>query len=182
MKKDIEEKGVAYAYDLLKSKDPFYASKISSGDIHKIIRALEIIYLTNMTVTEAHLTLHRHPAYQYNIYLISKDRKSLYELIDRRVKKMFDMGWIDEVTHLLNMGYTETLSSFKAIGYREIASYIKNGGSLDDLIADIQKKTRHFAKRQATWFGHMKDLKYLDTEKLDIKRFAEKLAEQLNTV
>lgn len=182
MKKVIEEKGVAYAYELLKSKDPSYAGKISTGDTQKIIRALEIIHFTNMTVTDAHLKLHRHPAYQYNIYLISKDRKDLYELIDRRVKKMFEAGWIDEVTNLLNMGYTETLSSFKAIGYREIANYIKNGGSLDDLVADIQKKTRHFAKRQVTWFGHMKDLEYLDTEKLDIKSFAEKLAEQLHTI
>jgi len=95
---------------------------------------------------------------------------------------MFEAGWIDEVKHLLNMGYTEKSSSFKAIGYREIANYIKNGGSLDNLIADIQKKTRHFAKRQITWFGHMKDQKYIDTDQLDIKRFAEKLEAQINNV
>lgn len=179
IEKEVKEKGIQYFYRLLLEKDPIYANKISCNDVNKIIRAFEIMYYTKMTVTDAHQTLHRAPKHKYILYLIDKDKEKLYKSINQRVEKMFESGWIDEVKYLLISGYNETMSSFKAIGYREIANFIKNGGNLNETISDIQKKTRNFAKRQITWFKHMKDLNKLTLEGLDVKQFSLELLRQI---
>ncbi|MGB9731560.1 MULTISPECIES: tRNA (adenosine(37)-N6)-dimethylallyltransferase MiaA [Calditerrivibrio] len=162
---DMEDKGIDYFYHQLILKDAEYAKKISKKDKNKITRAFEIMETTGMTVTEAHRNFHRYPKFDYEIFIIEKDRKELYKSIDERVLKMFQKGWVDEVNHLLNLGYSPENHSFKAIGYREIASFIKNGyPSIEKLIQDIQTKTRQFAKRQYTWFRHMMGLKKLSSD------------------
>lgn len=180
LKNEIISKGVDYFYTLLHQKDPSYAEKISKGDINKIVRAFEIMEFTGMTVTEAHIKLHRNPKYKYLVYIIDTNRVKLYQNINERVIKMFDDGWVYEVKNLLNRGYNEHLSSFKAIGYREIAKFLKEPTDIDDLIADIQTKTRQFAKRQITWFRHMNDLNLITLEDLDIKNFSYQLLRKIN--
>lgn len=162
---DLSEKGIDYFYQQLLLKDAEYAKKISKNDKNKIVRAFEIIETTGMTVTEAHRNFHRNPRFDYEIFIIDKDRKDLYKSIDERVLKMFQKGWVDEVNQLLNLGYSPENHSFKAIGYREIASFIENGSpTIEILIRDIQTKTRQFAKRQYTWFKHMAGLKRLSSD------------------
>jgi len=162
---DLSEKGIDYFYQQLLLKDAEYAKKISKNDKNKIVRAFEIIETTGMTVTEAHRNFHRNPRFDYEIFIIDKDRKDLYKSIDERVLKMFQKGWVDEVNQLLNLGYSPGNHSFKAIGYREIASFIKNSSpTIEILIRDIQTKTRQFAKRQYTWFKHMAGLKRLSSD------------------
>ncbi len=169
--KDIEIKGTEYFYNLLMEKDPEYASRITKGDKNKIIRAFEIMESTGTTVTEAHKIYHRNPKYSYEIFIIEKDRDKLYDDINKRVIKMFEMGWIDEVKDLLDKGYSPENHSFKAIGYSEIASFLFDKRlTKDELIKEIQTKTRQFAKRQITWFRHMKNINKLSGDLLSIYR------------
>lgn len=166
--KDIERKGTEYFYNILMEKDPEYAPRITKGDRNKIVRAFEIMESTGTTVTEAHKIYHRHPKYSYEIFIIDKTRERLYDDINKRVVKMFEMGWIDEVKSLLDKGYSPVNHSFKAIGYSEIVSFL-NGkiASKDKLIQQIQTKTRQFAKRQITWFKHMEGINKLSEDITD---------------
>jgi len=109
------------------------------------------------------------------------DRKKIYEKINSRVDKMFDNGWIDEVKRLLDMGYNPHLDSFDAIGYRQVVSFLKGECTYDNAVREIKKKTRNFAKRQITWFRHMKDIEYIDAfDKNALADLHQKLLSRLN--
>jgi tRNA dimethylallyltransferase len=177
LQNEIMKKGTEYFYNLLLSKDPEYGKKITKNDKNKIIRAFEIMEATGTTVSEAHKIYHRNPKYNYIVFIIEKERFQLYNDINNRVLKMFQLGWIDEVKNLLNLGYKSESHAFKAIGYREIASYLQKDNNIKErLIEEIQTKTRQFAKRQITWFRHMKGIVKLTPDKIkDIKEISKYL-------
>lgn len=158
----VEQYGPYKLYEMLKAKDPEYASNVSANDKNRIIRALEVCELTGMPFKQCHEKFHRDPAYEYDIYVFTGDRKTIYGKINDRVDKMFDNGWVEEVKKLLDMGYGMHLGSFDAIGYRQVASFLKGECTYDNAVREIKKKTRNFAKRQITWFRHMKDIEYID--------------------
>ncbi|MGA1847314.1 tRNA (adenosine(37)-N6)-dimethylallyltransferase MiaA [Deferribacter abyssi] len=169
------EKGIPFLHKELKKVDPLYASKVSENDLVRIIRALEVYRILNIPFTEAHKLFHKRPEFKYNVYVFYRNRNKLYSLINERVDKMFDVGWIDEVKNLNQLGYDSKYSSFKAIGYTEIENFLKNGGDIDDIKNDIKKKTRRFAKRQFTWFKHMDKTIWIDVDRLDFKDIMKKL-------
>ncbi|MCX7965411.1 MAG: tRNA (adenosine(37)-N6)-dimethylallyltransferase MiaA [Syntrophorhabdaceae bacterium] len=141
-------------YKELKRLDPVYASKVSKKDKIRIVRALEIYRLTgkNMSGWEKEHGFKEEEYLSLKIGL-TKDRKSLYERIDKRVDKMLSDGWIEEVNEILEMGYKETCKPFSGIGYREILHFLKGLITYEDMVKDIKKFTRHYAKRQFTWFS-----------------------------
>ncbi len=169
MNKILKRKGIKFLYDYLSKVDYEYARKISRGDVQKIIRAIEVYKLSGINFTDSHKLLMKKPLFEYDVFVIMKERNLLYESINNRTSVMFDNGWVDEVNDLLNKGYTENLPSFKAIGYKEIAEYLKNNKNPYELIDLIRKKTRNFAKRQITWFRHMKDIKIINIDKNEKK-------------
>ena len=91
-------------------------------------------------------------------------REKLYEKIDKRVDEMVSLGLVDEVRSLMDMGYDESLNSMRALGYKEIVSYLKGDISLEESIYIIKRDTRHFAKRQLTWFKRNEDVIWLNKE------------------
>jgi len=111
--------------------------------------------------------------YQVLKFGLTRERDKLYSRINKRVEKMLNEGWLEEVKGILAMGYEETLRPFSSIGYREILLYIKSLISYEDMVKDIKKKTRHYAKRQMTWFAREKDILWYqfpeDVEKIRIK-------------
>jgi tRNA dimethylallyltransferase len=165
----LQKKGVDFLYGYLESIDKEYADKITRNDTQKIIRAIEVYKLTGRNLSESHKTLMKKPSFKYEIFVIMKDRNELYDEINKRTLKMFERGWLKEVENLLNNGYSQELSSFKAIGYREIANYLLHNTNFDILIKTIQKKTRNFAKRQITWFKHMKNISIINIDKNEKK-------------
>ncbi len=169
MKKVIEKKGIEFLFDYLKKIDFEYANKISKNDTQKIIRAIEVYKLSGMNLSESHKNLMKNPLFEYEIYVINKERQLLYNDINKRTLIMFEKGWINEVENLLKKGYSTNLSSFKAIGYKEIANYLLNNVNLDSTIKIIQKKTRNFAKRQLTWFRHMNNINLINIDKNEKK-------------
>lgn len=159
---ECEIYGLNKMYEKLELIDKEYAKKISNNDKKRILRGLEAYYVTGMPITELHKRYHKRLDYEFDVYVFNLDRELLYEKIDRRVVQMIENGFVSEVEKLINMGYSEECPGFKAIGYREIANYLKNGGDQTEVVKEIQKKTRNFAKRQLTWFRHMKDAIFLN--------------------
>lgn len=159
----ISEKGLEYVYNELLVKDEEAALKIDKNNKKRIIRALEIVKFSDNKETKKF----REENDEYDLTMIglNMDRQLLYERINKRVDIMVEQGLIKEVNDLLNQGYSKDLNSMKAIGYKEIISYLENEISLDEAIDLIKKNSRHYAKRQLTWFRRDKRIKWFD--KLD---------------
>lgn len=159
----ILEKGLEYVYNELLVKDEEAALKIDKNNKKRIIRALEIVKFSDNKETKKF----REENDEYDLTMIglNMDRQLLYERINKRVDIMVEQGLIKEVNDLLNQGYSKDLNSMKAIGYKEIISYLENEISLDEAIDLIKKNSRHYAKRQLTWFRRDKRIKWFD--KLD---------------
>lgn len=101
--------------------------------------------------------------------MLNNDREVLYDRIDKRVDMMFDMGLTDEVIRLIKHGCTKDMTSMKAIGYREFFEYFDGTATLDDVRKKIKLDTRHFAKRQLTWFRREKEVTMLELHEFDNK-------------
>jgi len=160
--KEIKKSGINTLYKRLEEIDPEYAARISGNDKNRIIRALEVYDLSGLNFTRSHELFHQPPKFKYDVFVFTTERSVLYERINNRVEEMFEKGWAEEVKKLLEMGYSADIQSFRAIGYREIARHLDGEITFDELIKAIKKRTRHFAKRQLTWFRHMRDVKYID--------------------
>lgn len=137
---------------LLQEKDPQAAGRIHPNNTKKIIRALEAVSQGGQGVrpfTEAFT-----PVFEYRPLLIglTREREELYQRINRRVELLMEQGLLEEVKGLLDMGLTEGHISMKGIGYKELIDYLHGAWDLETAVAKIQQNTRHYAKRQLTWF------------------------------
>lgn len=167
-------------YEELKRRDPEYAQKIHPKDRVRIVRALEVILSTGITFSEFHrqspfFKEKRYPLLKIGLYL---PREELYAKINSRVERMIEKGWLREVEALyLRYGVT-IFDKIKAIGYRELFQVLCGELSLDSAIKIIQRETRHYAKRQLTWFKREKDLEWFKpSEILSITRRIEEYLE-----
>ncbi len=153
-KKIADEKGGEYLLNILKEIDPESAKILHSKDINRIIRALEIYELSGKKKSEYKTELKSE--YDYKLIFLNDDRKDLYSRIDLRVAKMFDLGLENEVKQLVtNYNLTSQNQSMSGIGYKEFFEYFDNKITKDDLIEKIKLNSRHYAKRQITWFKAM---------------------------
>jgi len=161
-------------YEELKAKDPDYAQKISPNDRVRIVRALEVILSTGKKFSYFHEKNRFFTKKRYSIIKVGLllDRKELYSRINKRVLKMIEKGWIEEVKKLLEAGYPPDLKAFNAIGYRHIINYLKGELSLERAIELIQRDTRRYAKRQITWFKKEPDITWFKPwEKEEVLEF-----------
>jgi tRNA dimethylallyltransferase len=168
---ECEDIGLEAMYNRLSDIDPEYAKKISKNDKKRILRALEAYYVLGIPFSLMHKKYHKKLQFEFDVYVFNYERNLLYEKINKRVDKMIEIGWIDEVRDLLNLGYDENCPGFKAIGYRELADFLRHGGDFESVVGDIKKKTRNFAKRQLTWFRHMKNVTFLNFSIIDRDAF-----------
>ena len=158
-------KGSDYLHGLLAKVDPNSAKAIHPNNIKRIIRALEYIKLTGNPIS-AHNEEQRskESPYNYKYLVLNRDRAKLYEIINRRVDVMIDNGLIDEVKNLLDMGYTKDMVSMQGLGYKEIIAYLEGEYSLNDAIDILKRDTRHYAKRQLTWFKRERDVLWVNKD------------------
>lgn len=155
LKRFVEENGPDALYELLKEKDPASAEKISPADIKRVIRALEIYLTTGKPKSELANPQAREAQYDYLCIVLQTDRNILYENIEKRIDKMMDDGLIDEVKKLV-ADLSANKQSAQAIGYKEILEYLKNGAiSRAEAVCKLKLNTRHYAKRQITYFKNM---------------------------
>lgn len=150
-------------YEGLKEIDCNYAMRISFKDKIRVVRAMEVFLLTGKKVSDLERDHgFREPRYDILKIGLKKEKDELYARINQRVNDMLDQGWSKEVKNILSMGINETLKPFSSIGYREILLNIKGSIPYKDMVKDIQKHTRHYAKRQFTWFAKEKDMNWFE--------------------
>ena len=139
---------------LLRSVDPEAAARLHLADRKRILRALEVYYETGETITAHNLRTQSIPPRYRPLWLAieDKDRAQLYHRIDRRVEKMLELGLLDEIRQLLDAGISPKCTAMQAIGYKEFVDYLDGLCSLEEATALVQRASRHYAKRQLTWF------------------------------
>lgn len=157
-----EEKGYDYLYAKLKEIDFASTEKIHANNHKRILRALEYYELTGEKISvHNERESQRESAYQEFFYVLNMDRKLLYDRINQRVDKMMEDGLLEEVKALYDKGYQPEMTSMQALGYKEILHYLSGKWSLEKAIEELKKGTRHFAKRQITWFKREKNVKWV---------------------
>ena len=148
--------------------DREYADSVSENNVKKVVRALTFFEMTGEKLSEHNKReRERRSPFDFAYFVLTMDRKKLYERIDKRVDLMFDMGLVDEVKALMAKGYDKSLVSMQGIGYKEVIDYLNGETSLEECIDIIKRDTRHFAKRQLTWFKREKVVTYIDKDEFD---------------
>ena len=153
LEKLSQEKGSAFLHQMLMEVDPKSAENIHENNIKRVIRALEF-YHQNGSPISAHNEeqQERTSPYKLAYFVLNAPRELLYERIDRRVDEMMDKGLVSEVQRLKDMGYHRGMVSMQGLGYKEILAYLDGEMSLAEAVRILKRDTRHFAKRQLTWF------------------------------
>ena len=160
-----EKEGLEKLYKIAQKIDPEAMQKISENDKKRIIRVLEIYHKTGKTKTAREKESRKKEVkYNYKIYAITMDRSKLYERIERRVDKMIEEGLIEEVQNILKK-YSQFPTAMQGLGYKEVIEYLDGKTTKEEMIDKIKKETRHYAKRQLTWFRKNKETIWLDGEK-----------------
>ena len=148
--------------------DREYADSVSYNNVKKVVRALTFFEMTGEKLSEHNKReRERSSPFDFAYFVLTMDRKKLYERIDKRVDLMFDMGLVEEVKALMAKGYDKSLVSMQGIGYKEVIDYLSDKTSLEECIDIIKRDTRHFAKRQLTWFKREKVVTYIDKDEFD---------------
>ena len=174
-RKVLEEKaakeGPEVLHEMLRAVDPESAEAIHANNVKRVIRALEFHAQTGEKISE-HNEKERgkESPYQFFYYVLNTDRPVLYERIDRRVDVMLAQGLVEEVKKLKEMGCTRELISMQGLGYKEILAYLDGETSLDEAVYILKRDTRHFAKRQLTWFKRERDVRWLNLPEFDNDR------------
>ena len=158
-----DEKGVEYLHEMLREVDQKSAEAIHANNRKRVIRALEFYHLTGEKIS-AHNARERAKEAPYNFayFVLSDDRATLYERIDRRVDAMMEQGLVEEVRRLKEMGCNRDMVSMQGLGYKEILAYLDGDCTLEEAVYIIKRETRHFAKRQLTWFRRERDVIWFD--------------------
>ncbi|MDI9509209.1 MAG: tRNA (adenosine(37)-N6)-dimethylallyltransferase MiaA [Bacillota bacterium] len=160
-----KSRGGAYLHELLAKLDPLSAEAIHPNNVKRIIRALEYFKQTGKPISIHNSEQRKKDSpYNYNYFVLNKDRDKLYDNINRRVDIMINDGLLEEVRLLKNMGYTRDLVSMQGLGYKEILDYIEGRSSLDQAIEILKRDTRHYAKRQLTWFKREKEVIWVNKD------------------
>lgn len=160
------EQGNQVLHDMLAKKDPISAKKIHPNNIKRVIRALEYYKESHTTISE-HNEKERQKVspYQYVYFVLNMDRTRLYQRIEERIDQMLEAGLVQEVQSLYQLGYTSDFVSMQGLGYKELLEWIEGKCSFEEAIYRIKRDTRHFAKRQLTWFRREREVLWLDKDK-----------------
>lgn len=143
------EKGNDYVYNILKEVDPKSAEKLHPNDVKRVIRALEIF---ESGTKKSDIIDDIKPKYDYRAFAVAHERQTLYDRINLRVDNMVSDGLLDEMKRLIDLGITKDNQSMQAIGYKEFFDYFENKQTLEQTIELVKLNTRHYAKRQITFF------------------------------
>ena len=161
------EKGAGYLHQLLEQVDPESAKAIHANNVKRVTRALEYFRQTGEKISVHNETERRKPSpYAFLYYVVDMERSRLYERIDRRVDQMLEQGLVEEVRRLKAMGCHRGMVSMQGLGYKEILDYLDGRCTLEEAIYILKRDTRHFAKRQITWFKRERDVRWLDREQM----------------
>ena len=162
-------KGVEYLHNMLREIDPVSADAIHANNVKRVIRALEFYHQTGQLISEHNkVESAKFSPYNFAYFVLNIDRKVLYDRIDKRVDIMLEQGLLQEVKFLKNeLGLSKDLVSMQGLGYKEILRYLDGEITLEEAVYILKRDTRHFAKRQLTWFKREKDVTWVDKDLLN---------------
>lgn len=165
----LEEKarteGNESLYRMLQEKDPEAAAAIHPNNLKRVIRALEFTRETGEKISDHNEEQRkRQAAYDAVFFVLTMEREKLYRRIDLRVDQMMEAGLLEEVKRLQEQGFTSRDVSMQGLGYKQILQYLEGEGTLEDAVEQIKLQTRHFAKRQLTWFRRERDVIWVNTD------------------
>lgn len=159
--KEAEENGPYYIHNKLKEVDSVAAENIHPNNVKRVIRALEVFYLTQQTITyHNEVSRENPPKYNFIMLGLTMDRQLLYDRINKRVGIMLKSGLEEEVKKLVDLGYAGAITSMQGIGYKEFLAYLRGETTLVDAIEKIKMESRRYAKRQITWFKRISQINW----------------------
>ena len=161
----VQEKGNEYLHEMLQKVDPKAAQEIHENNRKRVIRALEYYRDTGKQISEHNeQQRQKESPYQFVYFVLNRDRQELYRRIDQRVDRMMEQGLLEEVKRLKERGCTSNMVSMKGLGYKELLDYLGGMDSLEEAVRIIKRDTRHFAKRQLTWFKREKEVNWIELD------------------
>jgi len=177
LNQQMDDMGPDVLYERLQILDPEYAQTISERDKHKIIRALEIIAITQKKVSDfPKIGNRKNQNYNYRCWFLSLPKEELFLRLDKRCEKMIQEGFIDEVIRLKKEGLEKNLSASQAIGYKQCLEFLKTDQSQKEkeiFVEKFKSVTKHYVKKQITWFKKDPYFRWLDMQKNDEERIKE---------
>lgn len=175
------EKGNEFLHEMLRNIDPKSAEEIHANNVKRVIRALEFYKEHGFPISQ-HNEEQKQNETPYNLayFVLNAPRELLYERIDRRVDEMMENGLMEEVQKLKDMGCRRDMTSMQGLGYKEILSFLEGEVPLEEAVRILKRDTRHFAKRQLTWFRRESDVIWVDKDKFSFDE--EKILEYMLSV
>ncbi len=170
LEQQAQEYGAQWLHDQLKEVDPQAAVDIHPNNVKRVIRALEFYKETGTKISE-HNEAERQKQSPYNFayFVLNMDRQKLYERIELRIDQMLEQGLIEEVRQLQEKGCHAGMVSMQGLGYKEILAYLQGECTLEEAIYILKRDTRHFAKRQLTWFRREREVCWIEKEAYGLK-------------
>jgi tRNA dimethylallyltransferase len=158
----LRQFGEQALHDKLRLVDPVSAERLHPNNTRRVIRALEILHVTGTTLSAQLAGQQKQSPYELCIIGLTMERALLYKRIEQRIDQMLEQGLISEVQKLLDQGYTQQLVAMQGLGYKEMIGYLQGEYTLIEAVTLLKRDTRHYAKRQLSWFRHMKDIQWVD--------------------
>ncbi len=160
---ELQKNGALYLFERLKKIDPVYAGIIHPNNTKRLLHGLEFYELTGKRLSEHNEEQSvRESPYDFRYFVLTDDRDAIYERINRRVDIMMSDGLEAEVRGLLDKGYTEDMQSMLGIGYKEMCDYFAGRATYEEAVDAIKRETRHYAKKQLTWFKREREVEFID--------------------
>lgn len=183
LEQQAKEKGPEFLHRLLCTVDAESAAEIHANNVKRVIRAIEYYRQTGEPIS-AHNRREREKDSPYEVlyYVLNTDRPLLYERIDCRVDRMISSGLVEEVRALKKSGCTREMVSMQGLGYKEILDYLDGACTLQEAVCLLKQNTRHFAKRQITWFKRERDVRWLNLPDYgdDVAQVVDKIVQEAN--
>lgn len=176
----LETEGKEALFEELRRVDPASAAVMDATKYRRVIRALEVFYETGTPISLFHEQHSVQKRYDAHFYGLAWDRSALYERINRRVDRMLEQGFLDEVDRLAGMGFDDRLQALQTVGYKEAFAHRRREITRDRMVELMKQNTRRFAKRQLTWFRKEPRITWLPIHsEMQIPEFAERIVQSL---
>lgn len=171
LRRQLEElaasQGAHALHEMLREVDPQAAEDIHENNVKRVIRAIEYFRQTGEKISEHNKEQRaKESPYNFCYFVLNDDRAKLYERIDQRVDRMLEAGLVEEVRSLLEMGCKRESTAMQGLGYKEIIDYLQGNIDLERAVYLIKRDTRHFAKRQLTWFKRERDVIWVPRQQI----------------